>query len=153
LVASREQRVPDFGFQRPDVAATALAVRCAVDGTCSSDRLAIEAVRHETSDDQAAEAAERAAHAALSEDIFGPVPIRPMTLNPAWRTPTVGALAQAAYENRLLPSGHLDLDRLAILADACEEAGCTDSEFLGHLRSPEGHVRGCWPLDLLLNKK
>ena len=50
------------------------------------------------------------------------------------------ALAQAAYEQRLLPSGHLDIQRLAILADAVEEAGCADHDLLHHLRSPGPHV-------------
>jgi hypothetical protein len=35
-------------------------------------------------------------------------------------------LAEAAYEHRLLPSGELDQERLSILADALEDAGCTD---------------------------
>jgi hypothetical protein len=33
-----------------------------------------------------------------------------------------------------------------VLADALEEAGCTDAELLGHLR-------GCWPVDLVLNRE
>jgi hypothetical protein len=43
-------------------------------------------------------------------------------------------------------------DRLPILADALEDAACTDAELLGHLRSPGPHVRGCWALDLVLGK-
>jgi hypothetical protein len=85
-------------------------------------------------------------------DVFGN-PFRSVALDPCWRTPTVLALAQAAYDNRTLPAGTLDPDRLAVLADALEEAGCTDAEMLGHLRGPGPHVRGCWPVDLLLDKK
>ena len=40
------------------------------------------------------------------------------------RTPTVLGLATAAYEERDPATGHLDPVRLAILADALEEAGC-----------------------------
>jgi hypothetical protein len=40
------------------------------------------------------------------------------------RTPTVRNLAQAAYDDRDEATGHLDPLRLAILADALEEAGC-----------------------------
>jgi hypothetical protein len=87
----------------------------------------------------------------LIRDIFGN-PFRPVALSPALRTPAVLALAQAAYENRTLPSGHLEHDRLAILADALEEAGCTDQDILTHLRAPGPHVRGCWVVDLLLGK-
>jgi hypothetical protein len=113
----------------------------------------VDAVCRETSYDQAAKAAERAAHASLVQDIFGPVPIRPFAINPAYRTPIVIALAKAAYENRELPAGTLEPDRLAILADAMEEAGFMDIELLTHLRSPGAHVRGCWPVDLLLSKR
>jgi hypothetical protein len=46
-----------------------------------------------------------------------------------------------------------DPQRLAVLADALEEAGCNDAEILTHLRSPGPHVRGCWALDLILGKQ
>ena len=62
------------------------------------------------------------------------------------------SLAQAAYDQRILPIGHLDPARLAVLSDALEETGCTDAELLGHLREPGPHVRGCWALDLILAK-
>ena len=62
------------------------------------------------------------------------------------------ALAQAAYDERELPAGTLDTTRLAVLADALEEAGCVQADILGHLRGPGPHVRGCWAVDLLLRK-
>ena len=58
-------------------------------------------------------------------------------------------LAQAAYEERHSSSGELDMGRLTILADALEEAGCTNADLLGHLRGPGPHVRGCFAVDLL----
>ncbi len=61
-------------------------------------------------------------------------------------------VAEAAYSERSLPSNQLDAARLAILADALEEAGCLDAELLAHLRSPGAHVRGCWALDLVLGR-
>jgi hypothetical protein len=63
------------------------------------------------------------------------------------------ALAQAAYDERLLPSGHLDGSRLAVLADAVEESGCENDDLLQHLRNDGSHVRGCWAVDLLLVKE
>jgi hypothetical protein len=81
--------------------------------------------------------------------IFGN-PFRHAALDPAWRTPTVVSLAHAASEVRSFSSGHLDPDRLAILADALEEAGCTEVEILIHLHGPGPHVWGCWPVDLVL---
>jgi hypothetical protein len=98
------------------------------------------------------EQAERAAQAALLRDIFGPLPFRPAAVSPAWQTPTMRVLAQGAYDQRELPAGSFDVARLAVLADALEEAGCTDQDILTHLRGPGPHVRGCWVVDLLLGK-
>ncbi len=68
-----------------------------------------------------------------------------------WGEGTVVRLAQAAYHEQL-PGCHLDASRIAVLADALEEAGCADADILRHLRDPGPHVRGCWVLDLLLSK-
>jgi hypothetical protein len=84
--------------------------------------------------------------------IFGN-PFHPVTLPASLLTANIVSLARAAYEERHLPSGHLDSDRLAVLADALEEADCTDKDVLLHLRQPKAvHVRGCFVVDLLLNK-
>jgi hypothetical protein len=80
--------------------------------------------------------------------VFGN-PFRPVSLRPAWLTPDVLSLAQAAYEHRTLPAGTLEPERLSLLADALEDAGCTQTDLLGHLRSGGPHVRGCWALDLI----
>jgi hypothetical protein len=48
----------------------------------------------------------------------------------------------------------LDVQRLAVLADALEEAGVTDEDVLGHLRQQGAvHVRGCFAVDLVLGKE
>jgi hypothetical protein len=89
---------------------------------------------------------------AILRDIFGN-PFRPVALDPAWLTPTVRALAQAAYDERALPAGELDVQRLAILADALEDAGCQEAHVLEHCRgSPRPHVRGFWVVDWILGK-
>ena len=94
---------------------------------------------------------ERAAQVPLLRDIFGPFhPPAFVPPPPAWIGRTNVQLAEAAYADRSLPSGHLDTVRLAILSDALEEAGCTDVALLSHLRSPGPHVRGCWAVDLVL---
>src|SRR5206468_3802268 len=95
---------------------------------------------------------ELAAQAELLQDVFGN-PFRTVAVDPAWRTPSVLALAQATYHERSLPAGTLDPDRLAVLADALEDAGCDNADILAHLRSPGLHVRGCWALDLILGKQ
>jgi hypothetical protein len=72
------------------------------------------------------------------------------TLDPSWalwNDGIVKRMAEAAYQERELPSGNLDAARLAVLADALEEAGCADVDVLAHLRGGGLHVRGCWVLD------
>jgi hypothetical protein len=64
----------------------------------------------------------------------------------AWNGGAVYKLAEAIYEERAF-------DRLPILADALEDAGCTDAAILDHCRGPGPHVRGCWVVDLLLGKQ
>jgi hypothetical protein len=96
----------------------------------------------------------RQAQAALFFDIFGN-PFRPASTSPSWLSWNSGAvvkLAQAAYDERHLPAGSLDNGRLAILADALEEAGCPNQDILGHCRSGGEHVRGCWAVDAILGK-
>jgi hypothetical protein len=95
---------------------------------------------------------ETSIQADLLRDVIGN-PFRPAAVDPAWLTPTPTGLATAAYEERTLPSGELDPARLSVLADALEDAGCSDADLLGHLRSPGPHVRGCWALDLILGKE
>jgi hypothetical protein len=94
---------------------------------------------------------EMLAQVVLLSDVFCN-PFHPIVFDPAWRTPTVAALATAAYEERSLPTGTLDPARLAVLADALEDAGCTNLDILAHCRDGGLHVRGCWVVDLLLGK-
>lgn len=82
---------------------------------------------------------------AILREIYGN-PFRPVTVDPAWRTATAVSLAQAIYEERAF-------DRLPILADALEDAGCTNADILDHCRQRGEHVRGCWVVDLIMDKK
>lgn len=79
----------------------------------------------------------------LLRDIFNP--FRPVALNPAWLSSTVVSIAAGVYDDRAF-------DRLPILADALQDAGCEDAGLLDHLRGDGPHVRGCWALDLILGK-
>jgi hypothetical protein len=89
-------------------------------------------------------AAERGAQAALLRCIFGD-PFRPVTRDPVWRTTQLLAIAERIYCERLFGD-------LPVLADALEEAGCTDAELLGHCRDGGEHARGCWAVDLVLGR-
>ena len=66
-------------------------------------------------------------------------------LDQAWRTESVVGLATGIYADRAF-------DRLPVLADALEDAGCANADVLGHCRGPGPHARGCWVVDLLLGK-
>jgi len=89
---------------------------------------------------------EQAMQCDLLREIIGPALFRPVRLDPTWLTSTVRHLAEAIYEERAF-------DRLPILADALEDAGCTSHDVLDHCRQPGEHVRGCWALDLALGKE
>jgi hypothetical protein len=96
----------------------------------------------------AVQRAEAASQCELLRCIFGD-PFRPLTSLPpsvlAWNDGTVVKLAGAIYEERAF-------DRLPMLADALEDAGCRDAEILAHLRHPGPHARGCWVVDLLTGR-
>jgi hypothetical protein len=62
---------------------------------------------------------------------------------PMWRTADVLALARGIHRDQAF-------DRLPILADALQDAGCDDEDVLNHCRRPGGHVRGCWVVDLAM---
>jgi hypothetical protein len=63
----------------------------------------------------------------------------------AWSNEMALRIAERVYAER-------DFTSLPLLADALEEAGCSDARLLEHCRAPGPHVRGCWALDLLLSK-
>src|SRR5262249_8615865 len=88
---------------------------------------------------------ERRSQARILFDIFGN-PFHPVALGPASLKPTVVSLAQAIYDERAF-------DRLPILADALEDAGCNNADILNHCRQPGDHVRGCWVVDLVLGRE
>jgi hypothetical protein len=78
---------------------------------------------------------------ALLEEVVGN-PFRE-ALNPDWLTALVQTIAKTIYEEK-------DFAAMPVLADALEEAGCTNRELLGHLRGSGMHIRGCWALDDIL---
>ncbi len=97
---------------------------------------------------------EAAAQAGLLRDVIGPLPFRVrwvwqrrgLSVSPEWLTSTVVALAAGIYAERAF-------DRLPILADALQDAGCEHPDILAHCRSDGPHVRGCWVVDLVLGKE
>jgi hypothetical protein len=100
-------------------------------------------------------AAEEEAQSGVLRCIFGN-PFRPPCPLPSalltWNDGTIPRLARSIYEERRLPGGDFDPERLAVLADALEDAGCEDEELLAHVRSPGPHVRGCWAVAALAGR-
>jgi hypothetical protein len=84
------------------------------------------------------------AQADVVRDLFGN-PFRPVVVARSWLTwngGTVAGLACQIYDERAF-------DRLPVLADALEDAGCDNADLLAHLRRGGDHYLGCWALDLL----
>lgn len=80
--------------------------------------------------------------------IFGSLLFHPKSINPVWLSwngGTVLSLAQSICETR-------SFGTLPVLADALEDAGCTDADTLSHLRGPGPHVPGCCSVELLFGK-
>jgi hypothetical protein len=87
---------------------------------------------------------EHQAQANLLREVLGN-PLCPVTFDPGWRTSAAVGLALTIYEDRVF-------DRMPILGDALEDAGCDNLEFLDHCRGSATHVRGCWAIDLVLGR-
>ena len=87
---------------------------------------------------------ENAAQADLVRDVIGN-PFRREAIEPAW------LLANDRAATRIAEGG--TFADLPILADALEDAGCTNRAILDHCRGPGPHVVGCWALDLILGKQ
>ena len=86
---------------------------------------------------------ERARHRALLRDVVPP----PRAVRFDLRTASAAvAVARWIYEERRF-------DNLPILGDALEEAGGVGAEVLEHCRQSGEHARGCWAVDLLLDKE
>lgn len=78
-------------------------------------------------------------------DLYGN-PFRHINTRREWFTSDVVALAKRIYSDR-------EFDRLPILADALQDAGCDNEDILNHCRGDGSHVRGCWVVDLILGKQ
>jgi hypothetical protein len=89
---------------------------------------------------------EEQAQCRMLRDIVGQVGAAGPGIWPSGVGSRVRSVAEAIYEQRAF-------DGMPILADALEDAGCSDEALLSHLRGSGPHVRGCWALDLVLGKE
>jgi hypothetical protein len=93
---------------------------------------------------------EEQSQADLLRCVFGnPLRAKP-AIDPAWLTWNGGIvrrLAEGIYDERAF-------DRLPILGDALADAGCDNEDLLRHCRERGlAHCRGCWAVDLILEKE
>lgn len=88
---------------------------------------------------------EMAPQAELLRDILGNL-FHPVGIERSWLTAAVVGLAEAIYSDWAF-------ERLRMLADALEEAGCNDEAILSHCRGSGPHVGGCWVTDLILGRQ
>jgi hypothetical protein len=108
-------------------------------------RVADQSARGEEGAYEKAYQAEEAAEADLLRCVFG-TPFRRAAFKAKWRTAEVLALAHRMYDSR-------DFSTMPALADALRAAGCDGEAILSHCGGAGPHVRGCWPVDLVLNKE
>jgi hypothetical protein len=83
--------------------------------------------------------------AALIRDILGS-PLRKPVIQPDWRTSNVMAIARSIHSENAF-------DLMPILADALQDAGCDSPDVLEHCRGDGPHVKGCWVIDLILERE
>jgi hypothetical protein len=86
----------------------------------------------------------RATQANILRDVFPP-PDSAVAIDPEWRTSTVLGLARSMEATG-------DFSAVPILADALQDAGCTDETILNQCRHPGPHVRGNWVVDLVFGR-
>jgi hypothetical protein len=83
-------------------------------------------------------------HKWLLYELFGN-PFRVVEIDEAWRTRAVLNLSDRMDEAQ-------DYRDMPALSVALEKAGCSAQPVLAHCREPIEHVRGCWVIDLLLDR-
>jgi hypothetical protein len=131
----------DEGDRNTAISASLTSITCDNDGS----NIAYDAYQHLLEmTDSTLRAKRQAWTTNVIRDLFGN-PFRRVTFLPEWRTSTVLSLAQGIYQDRTF-------DRMPILADALQDAGCWDEDILNHCRAETAHTRGCWALDLCLGK-
>jgi hypothetical protein len=99
-------------------------------------------------DPDSCDPAELQHQADLLRCLFGTHPFQRKLIDSTWLDWDVGTvvqIARAVHEQDAF-------DRMPILGDALEEAGCTDLDILGHCRGVGPHIRGCWVVNLILGQ-
>jgi hypothetical protein len=80
----------------------------------------------------------------LLRDVYGN-PFRPVKIEQGCLLPEIIELAGSIYDQR-------KFEWMASLGKLLVDAGCTEPAIIDHCRNTPMHIRGCWLLDVLLNK-
>ena len=86
----------------------------------------------------------------IIRDIVGN-PFAPIYIDRTKLTPDILSISQNIYDNTTALCEQFASNYIKILADAVEEAGL--DALLPHLRSKQPHMKGCFVIDLILNKE
>jgi hypothetical protein len=90
-------------------------------------------------------AKERLVQCELIKEVFAN-PFRITPMNPSWLSRSVSDCARKVYDQR-------QFDLLPELASRLEDSGCDNHAILDHCLNGRDHVRGCWVVDLILERK
>jgi hypothetical protein len=103
------------------------------------------------SEEEKREKAARKQLARVLREVVGN-PFKPPRFEEAWRTTTAVDVAKSIFAERAF-------DRLPVLADALLDVDCDEEQILRHcrgteigLKEPVQHIRGCWVIELVLNR-
>jgi hypothetical protein len=110
-----------------------------------SDAIHAATYRVDVTDRPALREQEERFYCSLVREFFRP-PFSPISVQTSWLSANVKRLAETIYQDH-------SFEEMPVLADALEEAGCTEPIILEHLRQPGPHARGCWCLDSLLERE
>jgi hypothetical protein len=92
--------------------------------------------------------AERAEQARLLREVIGN-PFYTPQLDPSWIRWNDWTVRRLVREIDFEES----YEEMPVLGDALEDAGCTEPDLLEHCRQTAPHFRGCWVLDLVLDRQ
>ena len=81
----------------------------------------------------------------ILRDVFGN-PFCELAFQPSWRTPEVTNLAESIYYNE-------SFELMPDLLEALKNAGCREEVIIQHCQNDTLHVKGCWLIDMILEKK
>ncbi len=153
--ANNALRLKHEGDEHADRSATAKNKRVAESEAMEIVRKIEEGPQRSETDEFEAEMKrekrERKLLARILREVVGN-PFTPPRFEVAWRTPDTVALARGIHDERAW-------DRMPILADALLDADCDEEAILRHSRGTEvgvkeqsQHIRGCWVIELILNR-